>query len=365
MIIRNGNFTEFFEHVRHKNIYIYGAGRNAQEFYDTYENDLNRLNVCAIIDNDDSKQNSETILNGRKLKVISEKEFIQLDLDVNNTTILITMGDFWEVLSSLESIPAFYKLSCYIYSLLKLEDSSKNLYEEMIPPGELKSSGDFVIPPVIHYCWFGYSEIPLMAKKCIESWKKFCPGFEIRFWNEKNYDIEKNSYMLAAYKDKKWAFVSDYVRVDVVNKYGGVYLDTDVEILRPIDMLLREKAYAGFEDASHVAFGLGFGSIANNPILDDLLKLYDNLHWDGGQTACPIFQSEVLVKHGLIRKNSFQRLDNMTILPVRYLSPMYFLSGRKNYFSESFSIHHYAGTWVNDNVKRWNKLKQIANYGCW
>lgn len=362
MIIRGGSNYEFFKYVAGRKIYIYGAGKNANEFLEKYSRQIEKLDVCAFIDNNSSKKDGVKF-SKRILPVITEKEFIKLDLNVDETVLLLTMGNFWDVLESLDSEPSLSSLTCYIYPLIRLEEMDRGVYEKKMPQGCLKDSGDFLIPPIIHYCWFGKSELPQLAKKCIESWKYCCPDFEIRLWNEDNYDVEKNPYMFAAYKDKKWAYVSDYARVDVVNEYGGIYLDTDVELLRPLDMLMREKAFAGFESGIYVSFGLGFGAGRNNPVLCDLLNLYADLPWDGGMVACPTFQSKILEKHGLIRNNTFQRLENITILPARYLSPMSVNTGRMYDSSESFAVHHYAGSWLNGNLKRFNELKQRIVYG--
>ncbi|RKW32245.1 MAG: glycosyl transferase, partial [Lachnoanaerobaculum sp.] len=104
-----------------------------------------------------------------------------------------------------------------------------------------------MIPKVIHYCWFGGKPLPKIARKCIQSWKRFCPDYEIVEWNEKNYDIHKNSYMEEAYLQKKWGFVPDFARLDIIYQNGGIYLDTDVELIRPLDELLYHRAYMGFE----------------------------------------------------------------------------------------------------------------------
>lgn len=362
MIIRNGTVAEFVESVASKKLFVYGAGKNANEFFSKYQMELAGVDICAVIDNNLSERQNDVSLCGRVLPVISEGEFSNLELNESKTVILLTIGDFWDVLASLENNPALSSLNCYIYPLIRFEENEKGIFDVRIPLESFKMSGEFLIPKIIHYCWFGHMEMPALSRKCIESWKKFCPDFEIRLWNEYNYDVTKNPYMLAAYRDRKWAYVSDYARIDVINEYGGVYLDTDVEILRPLDILLREKAFAGFESEAYVAFGLGFGAMADNPILCDLLKLYAVLPWDGGRVACPIYQTNVLEKHGLIRQNSFQRMEDMTILPVRYLSPKSVNSGRIHYFPDSFAIHHYAASWVSDNVRRWNQLKKRVVY---
>ena len=103
-----------------------------------------------------------------------------------------------------------------------------------------------MIPKIIHYCWFGGAELPEKDRKCIESWKKFCPDYQIIEWNENNYDVTKNTYMYQAYQAKKWGFVPDYARLDIIYQHGGIYLDTDVELVKNLDSLLENDAFMGF-----------------------------------------------------------------------------------------------------------------------
>ena len=130
-----------------------------------------------------------------------------------------------------------------------------------------------MIPKIIHYCWFGGNEIPEHDKKCIESWKKYCPDYKIIRWDESNYDYKKNSYMREAYEAKKWGFVPDYARLDIVYEHGGIYLDTDVELVKNIDELLEHKAYMGFEvGGEFVSPGLGFGAEKNFPLFKKMME---------------------------------------------------------------------------------------------
>ena len=121
-----------------------------------------------------------------------------------------------------------------------------------------------MIPKIIHYCWFGGNEKPALAKKCIASWKKFSPDWEIREWNESNFPIQRYPYAAYCLANQKWAFLSDFVRLVVVAEHGGVYFDTDVELLRPLDELCRFDAFYGFESDTTVATGLGFGAEAGH-----------------------------------------------------------------------------------------------------
>ena len=127
------------------------------------------------------------------------------------------------------------------------------------------------IPKVIHYCWFGKGKMPNLAEKCIESWKKYCPEYKIVCWNEDNFDVNQNRYAKEAYDAGKWAFVSDYVRLKVLHDEGGIYLDTDVELIKPLDKLIEEIGFMGFDDKGVVSTGVGFACEKGNQLVAALL----------------------------------------------------------------------------------------------
>ena len=133
------------------------------------------------------------------------------------------------------------------------------------------------IPKVIHYCWFGRGKMPNLAEKCIQSWRTYCPDYQIVCWNEENFDINQNQYAKEAYDAGKWAFVSDYARLKVLYDEGGIYLDTDVELIKPLDKLIDEYGYMGFDDKGKVATGLGFACEKGNELVEALLKDYDDI----------------------------------------------------------------------------------------
>ena len=190
------------------------------------------------------------------------------------------------------------------------------------------------IPKVIHYCWFGKGKMPKLAEKCIESWKKYCPGYKIVCWNEENFDITCNRYAKEAYDAGKWAFVSDYVRFKVLYDEGGIYLDTDVEIIKPLDPLIEENGYMGFDDCGYISTGLGFACEKGNELIGALLKDYDDISFilpDGTYdlTPCPIRNTKTVTNLGMDINQKQQIFMGIKILPEDYLCPIKYYSGKK------------------------------------
>ena len=208
------------------------------------------------------------------------------------------------------------------------------------------------IPKIIHYCWFGRNPKPRLAEKCILSWKKFCPDYEIMEWNEDNFDLSAAPlYVRQAYEAKKWAFVTDYVRLKVVYDNGGIYMDTDVELLKAPDALLDHQAYFGYETQELVTTGLGFGAEKKAPIIREMMDLYQDIPFllsDGSYdlTPCPRRNSQVLRKAGLRSDGSKQILPgNILILPRDYFCPLDYLTGKCRTTPNTVSIHWYSSSW--------------------
>ena len=168
-----------------------------------------------------------------------------------------------------------------------------------------------MIPKIIHYCWFGRGEKPELAKKCIASWRKSCPDFEIREWNEGNCDYLSIPFMAEAYAAKKYAFVSDVMRLIVLEQYGGVYFDTDVEVLRDITPLLNDEGFIGFENDRYVTSGQAMAMAAHQPVVQVMIEEYKKLHYvqpDGSiaPVGCPHLNTDVLERFGLERNGQEQ-----------------------------------------------------------
>lgn len=216
------------------------------------------------------------------------------------------------------------------------------------------------IPKIIHYCWVGGKPKPQSVLYCIESWKRCCPDYEIREWNETNYDFTKNNYMRQAYEAKKWGFVPDYARLDIVYEHGGIYLDTDVEMLRSFDELLERDGFMGFEETGDGAYfvncGHGFGATAHHEIIRAARDLYDTLSFlnrDGTPNllASPHFTTQSLLAFGLVRENRDQQLPGMTVFASDVLCPKNFRTGKLHKTSRTVSIHHFTASWVDEKIK--------------
>ena len=186
-----------------------------------------------------------------------------------------------------------------------------------------------MIPKVIHYCWFGGAPKSKSVLRCIDSWKKYCPDYEIIEWNESNIDIEMNLYTKQAYEEKAWGFVPDYLRLWIVYTHGGIYLDTDVQVIRSFDGLLDNKAFGGFEAGSlktglFVALGLGFGAEAGNEVIKEHMEQYDELLFlnpDGSKNKkpSPIYTTMLLSNYGLNRHSDvIQSCGEFTVYPTYY-----------------------------------------------
>lgn len=209
---------------------------------------------------------------------------------------------------------------------------------------------------VIHYCWFGGNPKPALIKKCMKSWKKYCPDYEIKEWNESNFDVNCCDYVKEAYKAKKWAFVSDYCRFYVLYNYGGIYLDTDVELLKPIDSI--ESACVGFESEKLVASGLVRAAKKHDKICGLMLKSYakDKFIKANGEfnllTVCKR-ETEILRGFGLKLNNHMQVVCGTTIYPTEYFQPTDMNTGKIHLTKNTVSIHHYAASWES----RYNRLR--------
>ncbi len=220
------------------------------------------------------------------------------------------------------------------------------------------------IPKVIYYCWFGKGKMTHLSEKCMESWKKYCPDYKIVCVNEENFDINQNKYVKEAYDAGKWAFVSDFARLKVLYDNGGVYFDTDVELIKPIDKLIEEKGFMGFDDNGIISTGLGFACEKGNKLIEALLRDYDEIPFvlpDGTYdlTPCPERNTKTMQRLGMDISKQNQIFMGVQMLPEDYLCPMKYYTGKKIITKNTYSIHHFCASWISPTAKRTLLLKRI------
>lgn len=222
----------------------------------------------------------------------------------------------------------------------------------------------FKIPKKIHYCWFGGSQLPDDVKKYIDTWKKYCPDYEIIEWNECNFDITQNQYCKEAYEARKWAFVSDYVRLKVLYDNGGIYMDTDVEICKSFDPLLKYEFFCCYEDRDNTKISLGtFGTIKNNNYIKFLLDSYQNRKFfvninKFDYTTNVEYISDLTQKNWNIQHSKYDYLDkNSVILPLEFFIAKDYFTGKLLRTENTYAIHHYSASWKNKRDKRKNELR--------
>lgn len=212
------------------------------------------------------------------------------------------------------------------------------------------------IPHIIHYCWFGGKPLPPSAIRCIDSWKRHFPDWEIRRWDESNFDINAIPFTRQAAAMGKWAFVSDYARFVILHRHGGVYFDTDVEVIRPMNHIIARGAFMGFEKdhtTIGVAAGLGMGAPAGLPFYQKVIDHYSSVPFidaEGRQLPGTVVShvTELFINSGLVPDDSEQTVEGITIYPNDYFNPLDDATGRLNITDRTCSIHHYAKTWCDN-----------------
>lgn len=215
-----------------------------------------------------------------------------------------------------------------------------------------------MIPKVIHYCWFGRNPLPELAKRCIASWKKYLPEYEIKEWNEDNFDLDLYPYVREAYDNRKFAFVTDVVRLYALYNEGGIYMDTDVEVLKPLEPFLHHTAFSGFEDEKNIPTGI-MASEKGGKWAKDNLEYYNGRHFvkENGEldlTTNVTTITNYMLPFGLKQNNMYQDFpDLITFYPKEYFCPKSQVDGKIRITSNTYTIHHFAGSWM----KRSDKIR--------
>ena len=237
-----------------------------------------------------------------------------------------------------------------------------------------------MIPKIIHYCWFGRNPLPPLAERCIASWRKYLPDYEICEWNEDNFDVNIIPYTAEAYRQGKYAFVSDYARFWILYKYGGLYFDTDVEVIRPMDDIIERGAFMGFETdpdgensplkyppryAFGVAVGLGCGFEKGDAFVGEMKEVYEVLEFKKADKNSKIklgyknivaHTTDLLMRNGLQEQKGMQKVMGISIYPSEYFAPINVVSERLHITPNTRTIHRYAGTWIDGGKRSFRSL---------
>lgn len=324
-------------------LYCFGAGMMPFYIEDVFAEWGISQTVKCFVDSDLLKQGKVISFGGRQVKVVSPKKAFCGDLQ--DAIILLTMEKTQEPRKWLEEVLADVEVDCYSYPELNLAYYKRKTNQQIILPVGEK------IPKVIHYFWVGGGEMPAVCQSCINSWKIHCPDYEIICWNESNYDFGRTPYMRQAYDAGQWAFAVDYARLDVLYRCGGVYLDTDVELLRPLDSLLGLDAFVGYGEWPCVNSGSGIGAVKNLEIIrelrDDLRADRDFTQEEGGYdfTTNMVYETKSLMKYGFLRNFTSQQIGPLTVLPPDLLAT-HSLLGREAFVTErTIGLHHIQGSW--------------------
>lgn len=335
----------------------YGTGKRFRTFEQCFRGTHVLDKVMFCIDANENLHGTKTSLDNREVTIYSIGKLAEIK--DKNIVLLITNLRYDEVIKDLTQKNLLCHIDYYCFThlhgmLLEEKAMAKKI------PSDCRLTQEAVIPKVIHYCWFGHNPIPDKYQKWMESWHKYCPDYEIKEWNEDNYDITKNPYMYEAYQNQKWGFVPDFARLDIIYEHGGIYLDTDVELVQNLDDMLYQKGFAGFERENSVALGLGFGAAKGLPIIGQMRDAYNDIHFvnlDGSINliASPTYQTQFLLERGLKPNGEYQIVDDLVIYPEKMFSGKCPYTRRVRLTPYTKSIHQYEASWTDDEWRRRNE----------
>ena len=360
--------TALFQQLHTKEILCWGSGKH---FRNTTYPFLKRSGLIENLKGFvDIRGKSPVMVENREYFCIG-KEDLKKHLS-KDTIILVAVSGYGEITRQLKNDST---IESEVIPSIFLE----SLYEDLLllsvekPPLNYRKHKEQKIPKVIHTFWFSGDPLPPKYKDCLESWKKYAGDFEIKIWDLNTYKPSKCLFFEQAISEKNWAFASDYARVDVLRRYGGVYMDLDVEMLRPIEDLLYNDGFMSFESLDRIECGSGMGAAPGNHIIDEICKSYEKRpyfkedgSWDN--STCPVRYTQVIERHGLKKNGSFQFVEDITVYPFEVLTAKSFDSGIIYRTDHTYTIHHHSGNWVpgpahEAMAKRYDDIRELFGHG--
>ena len=347
MNLKNGSFLGMSRDILLSNnkIVIFGTGVICSVIVPEILRKFNlvdRIELC--VDNDRTKSGTTINICDREISIHSPDILKKCSYHI---TILIAISRFGNVLDQLNDIKELENVPCYIIPAMCI----KEFYCEG-GKGVFKDADHSIIPKIIHYMWLGNKPIPDKLKLCIESWRKYCPDYEIIRWDESNYDVHKNKFISQAYDNKLYGFVPDFARLDILYQYGGIYMDTDVELLRGVDDLLYQEAFCSVEKWQVINFGGCSGAVKGHRSLEPFLEKWESrslVREDGSldDLSSGYIDTKVALDHGYIINGKNQTVNGMNIYTYDYFHPYDYMTGKVEKTDDTFSVHHFNGGWLN------------------
>ncbi|MDR1688172.1 MAG: hypothetical protein LBS21_06120 [Clostridiales bacterium] len=351
--------NEFASKTLNNGFYLFGASQNIRALLDYYPEYKFASRIVSIIDNDVDKHGELFSTMYGDFLIESFDELVCAARKNTVINVLIMVDDAIDILEQIEENTELPNINCYIFNLFAFLDHFNNTPDEITA---LRSTPP-QIPKIIHYMWLGGNPLPERDMKMIETWREFCPDYEIKLWNEDNYDVYKHPFMKQAYKNKAFGFVPDYARLDVVWSHGGIYFDTDVEVIRNLDSLLHNPAFIGLTTMYGVNAGGGFGAAPKNPFVKDMRDIYDGVIFANNTTrssySSPL-ETRAIKKRGYLGGNKFFFTRDVTLYPVEFFAPKSSVYGIPMISSNCYSIHHFNYSWASETLR--NERIQSREY---
>ncbi|WP_242826731.1 glycosyltransferase family 32 protein [Butyrivibrio sp. NC2007] len=334
-------------------IIMFGAGAIGQVTTPEILRDLDLLSfVDCYLDNNAAMWGTFIEACGESFEV---KPPTYLESCRTNNVILLNISRFPDVLRQLDGMSCTKDMTCFVMPMMLIHNFCSRESQ-----GNVQLSDEPLIPKKIHYMWLGRNALPDSLKKCIESWKRYCPDYEIIEWNEDNYDIKKHPYMDQAYNARAFGYVPDYARIDILYNHGGFYLDTDVELKKNIDNLRFQRAFCGVEKWQIINFGGLSGSVKGNPMIKEFLDAREEIFFlndDGTQNrnTCGFYDTRVALSHGYKINGESQAVGDINIYAYDYFQPYDYMSGIINETRNTYSVHWFNGGWMDEQMKKANE----------
>ncbi len=335
-------------HVCGKKLLCFGAGNMPLYAEDMLiENGIARY-IEVFIDNDLHKQGTVLSIDNRDISIVGISYLS--DITVEQYILLIFVETFRAIEEQLNDLDFLCDLNYYVFPEINYDYYLKNRI--FIPE---KSDCRLLIPKKIHYFWFGGQKMDELQLRCIESWEKSCPDYEIKGWNEENYDIGKNDYIRSAYERGKWAYVTDYARMDILHQEGGFYFDTDVKLIKNINVFRQFEAILFFGEWPVPNSGAGCGAIPGHPIIRDIMQTREVCQFitNGEQdtNTNSNYEAQILKKYGFVMNHQTQYQQKMCLASSEYIAPVSVL-GKNQYVTENtYGIHYCNNSWAGETRK--------------